>query len=84
MGKWVWYLEFNGPNGLIERSMVIVINSRTKLVSIHTTGHFRGLDGEGISGTVSLLLDKEDMKRLLETLMEVYREAYEEEDIQGD
>jgi len=82
MGKETWYLEFNGPNGIIKKSMVIIFNPRTKLVSIHTTGHFRGLDGEGISGTVSLLLDKEDMKRLLETLMEVYREAYEEEGIQ--
>ena len=75
MANGVWYIKFKGLNGFVSKDMWITYNEFSKKVGIHLTECVECPDGECISGTISLVLDREDFKRLLETLEEVYREV---------
>ena len=75
MAKGIWYLEFKNQNGITRKRMSIIYNEHMEKISIHVTECFECPDGECISGTISFVLDREDFKRLLETLEEVYKEV---------
>ena len=75
MAKGIWYFGSKNQNGIARKRMSIIYNEFRKRVWIHLTETFECPDGECISGTISLVLDREDFKRLLETLEEVYKEV---------
>jgi len=75
MGMGIWHLGFKNQNSIARKRMSIIYNEFSKRVWIHLTETFECPEGECISGTISLVLDREDFKRLLETLEEVYREV---------
>ena len=75
MANGVWHLGFKNQNSIARKRMSIIYNEHMEKISIHVTECFECPDGECISGTISLVLDREDFKRLLETLEEVYREV---------
>jgi len=75
MGMGIWHLGFKNQNSIARKRMSIIYNEFTKRVWIHVTECVECPDGECISGTISLVLDREDFKRLLETLEEVYKEV---------
>jgi len=71
MAKGIWYLEFKNQNGITRKRMSIIYNEHMEKISIHVTECFECPDGE----CISFVLDREDFKRLLETLEEVYKEV---------
>ena len=74
-----WHLVYSYPNKVVKKYVDITYNEHNGRVWIHITKCFEWNEYSEVLNVISLLLDKKELKDLINTLRDVYKEVYKED-----